>query len=100
VARFTAGPLQVTPELARADFEACAAFDVRTRLPGVTAPTLILAGSEDQLVGAGRTRQLAAGIAGSRLEVVADAGHMVMQEQPARVNAALTEFLAGSSRTE
>jgi 3-oxoadipate enol-lactonase/3-oxoadipate enol-lactonase/4-carboxymuconolactone decarboxylase len=99
VARFTAGPLQVTPEIARADFEACAAFDVRARLQEVTAPTLILAGAEDQLMSAGRARQLAAGIAGSRLELVADAGHMVMQEQPARVNAALTEFLAGPHRT-
>ena len=95
VARFTNGPLQVTRELARADFEACARFDVRQRLAEITAPTLILAGAEDQLMSVGRTLQLTAGIANSQLHTIPDAGHMLMQEQPTEVNATLLTFVDG-----
>lgn len=93
VARFTGGPLQVTREQARADFEACARFDVRQRLGDIAVPTLILAGAEDQLVGAGRMAQLASGIADSQLHTIPDAGHMLMQEQPVKVNGAMQAFL-------
>jgi len=93
VARFTNGPLQVTRDQARADFEACARFDVRQRLGEITAPTLILAGAQDQLMGAGRIQQLASGIVGSQHRTLEDAGHMLMQERPAAVNEALHAFL-------
>ncbi len=95
VARFTNGPLQVTAELARADFEACAAFDVRHRLAEITAPALILAGGLDQLIGGGRLKQLAGGIAHSSVQTIDGAGHMLMQEQPTAVNEALGAFLSG-----
>ncbi len=93
VARFTTGPLQVSRDQARADFEACARFDVRQRLEKIAVPTLLIAGDKDQLVSAGRMGQLAAGIIDSRIRTVPNAGHMVMQEQPATVNGAIGEFL-------
>jgi 3-oxoadipate enol-lactonase / 4-carboxymuconolactone decarboxylase len=94
VARYTGGPLQATPEAVLADFEACHAFDARDRLAGVSVPTLVLWGEADALVGGGRVKQLAGGIPGSRLVSIPGAGHMAMQEQPARVNEALQQFLS------
>lgn len=92
VERFTAAPLQVTREQAQADFEACAGFDVRHRLAEISAPTLVLAGAQDQLVSAGRIQQLVAGLAASELHTIEDAGHMLMQEQPTVVNRTLERF--------
>ncbi len=91
--RFATGPLQVDLAQARADFEACASFDVRHRLDEVVVPTLVLAGDQDHLISAGRARQLAAGIPSSRLCWVEGAGHMLMQEMSEEVNDALRRFL-------
>jgi pimeloyl-ACP methyl ester carboxylesterase len=38
---------------------------------------------------------MAAAIAGARLEIIAECGHMLTLEQPERVNALLTDWLAG-----
>jgi len=93
VARFVNGPLQVSRAQAKADFDACARFDVRKRLGDIRAPTLVLSGAQDQLVGAGRIAQLASGIADCQVRTIQDAGHMVMQEQPAEVNEAIETFV-------
>lgn len=92
VTRFADAPLQVTREQAQADFEACARFDVRHRLGEISAPVLVLAGAQDLLVGAGRIQQLAAGLPACELHTIEDAGHMLMQEQPAVVNRTLEQF--------
>ena len=93
IERYTTGPIQASVFTALGDFQACNHFDVRARLPEITAPTLILAGEDDQLVGAGRTKQLEASIPNSRLVTVAQAGHMLMHERPDETNAALASFL-------
>jgi 2-succinyl-6-hydroxy-2,4-cyclohexadiene-1-carboxylate synthase len=51
------------------------------RLPGIAAPTLVIAGALDA-VGAERARSVAAGIARARLEVVAGVGHTPHLEAP------------------
>lgn len=94
VARFTGAPIQSSPEVVRADFEACQAFDLRERLGGIGAPALVLGGEADALVGAGRLRQLAGGLSRAELLVLPDAGHMVMQEAPDEVNAAIRRFVS------
>ena len=65
--------------------EALAAFDVRTELGRVGVPTLVLAGSEDQVTGPAEARTLVAGIPDARLAVVPGASHLVPVEQPAAV---------------
>ncbi|MFI7412047.1 4-carboxymuconolactone decarboxylase [Streptomyces sp. NPDC049627] len=65
--------------------EALAAFDVRPRLGGVTVPTLVLVGSDDQVTGPAEARTLVAGIPDARLAVVPGASHLVPVEQPAAV---------------
>jgi len=93
VDRYTQGPLQCTADTARADFEACQGFDVRDRLAQIALPCLVLGGTADALVGAGRWNQLVAGLPDAELALVPGAGHMVMQERPEVVNPALTAFV-------
>ncbi|WP_328751549.1 4-carboxymuconolactone decarboxylase [Streptomyces sp. NBC_00285] len=65
--------------------EALAAFDVRADLASVGVPTLVLAGSDDQVTGPAEARTLVAGIPDARLAVVPGASHLVPVEQPAAV---------------
>jgi pimeloyl-ACP methyl ester carboxylesterase len=51
-------------------------FDVTDRLWRVDAPTLVLAGSKDVVVTAGRQRALAEAISGARYEMIDGAGHV------------------------
>ncbi len=50
---------------------------VTDRLAEIDVPTLVLAGARDQVVPLARTRQVADGIPGARLEIDPDCGHTV-----------------------
>jgi pimeloyl-ACP methyl ester carboxylesterase len=86
------------PLVTLADYLACDRFDVRPRLGAIRTPTLVVAGTEDRLTPVTYGRGLAEGIAGARLVEIAEAGHFPQLEQPAAVNAAIREFLAGLPR--
>jgi 3-oxoadipate enol-lactonase len=73
--------------------DAIAAFDVRDRVGGITAPTLVLAGAEDPATTGELMRELAEGIPGAQFVVVPGAGHLPNATHPAEVNAALREHL-------
>ena len=60
-------------------------------LPDVKVPTLLIWGEQDSIVPLACARQFESGIPGARLEVVADAGHVVEIEQPEQTAA----FIAG-----
>jgi pimeloyl-ACP methyl ester carboxylesterase len=68
--------------------------DVRPVLAAITCPTLVLVGDGDELTPPPLSREIAAAIAGSRLVVVADCGHLSTMERPDAVNGALTEWMA------
>lgn len=68
--------------------------DSTPTLSTINAPTLVIVGEEDTLTPATEARALHAGIAASRLEVLAQAGHLSNLERPASFNAVVTEFLA------
>ncbi len=61
----------------------------------ITAPTLVIVGSEDAATPVAKAEVIAAAIRGSRLDVLAGVGHVSTLEDPARINALLTDFLAG-----
>jgi pimeloyl-ACP methyl ester carboxylesterase len=61
-------------------------------LRSIRVPTLVVAGEHD-MVRDDHTRALAAAIPGSRLWIVAGAGHTVIAEEPELVNRVVTEFL-------
>jgi pimeloyl-ACP methyl ester carboxylesterase len=63
-------------------------------LSRITAPTLVVVGSEDAATAPARSERLAAAIPGAQLTVVPAAGHSSTVEQPDRVTALLAEFLA------
>lgn len=67
------------------DLEACNGFDRRADLARVKAPTLVLAGKSDNLTPPALGRELAEAIPGARLEIVENAGHFIMIEQPEAV---------------
>lgn len=69
--------------------------DVRPLLPSIKCPTLVLVGDGDELTPPPLSQEIAAGIAGSRLVVVPDCGHLSTMERPEYVNKALTEWMAG-----
>jgi pimeloyl-ACP methyl ester carboxylesterase len=73
------------PQVVHADFLACDAFDVRSRLAGIGAPTLVVGGTADRMTPAEFARFLADEIPGAELHLVEDGGHMVMSEFPARM---------------
>ncbi|MFN2120631.1 MAG: alpha/beta fold hydrolase [Anaerolineales bacterium] len=75
------------------DFLACNAFDASPRVSGLDMPTLVVCGEQDRMTPPHSSHWLRSHIAGSRLELVPHAGHMVMLEQPDAVTALLDQFL-------
>ncbi len=70
-----------------------ARIDSRPLLGAVRCPTLVACGEADALTPPEHAREIAAGIPGARLELLAGAGHMLTMEQPARVAALLVRWL-------
>jgi pimeloyl-ACP methyl ester carboxylesterase len=92
VAGLIAGAPPVTPGMRRhLDLDARA--DLRGLLPRITAPTLVIGLSQDQVVPAGRARLLHDAIPGSRYAEI-DSGHLVVFEQPAELTRLCQDFLA------
>ncbi|MFY1621026.1 alpha/beta fold hydrolase [Micromonospora sp. WMMD736] len=60
----------------------------------ITCPTLIVGGGRDRLVPVASLEDVADAIPGARWEIMPDAGHHPMFEQPEVFNALLIEFLA------
>ncbi len=67
--------------------------DSRPTLASIDVPTLVVVGETDVLTPPSTARSIHQGVAGSRLEIIAGAGHMPPVEQPARFAAVLRAFL-------
>ncbi|MBD3678999.1 MAG: alpha/beta fold hydrolase [Rhodobacteraceae bacterium] len=67
--------------------------DRQETLRGVTVPTLVLCGQEDQLCPVERHRLMHDLVPGSRLEILPGAAHLPTLEQPLATNAALARWL-------
>lgn len=85
---------RVPAKAAYRDFTACDRFDVMDSTAMIRAKTLIIAGEADMMTPLKYALYLNQHIGGSRLVTLADAGHMVMMEKSAEVNAALEQFFA------
>lgn len=81
------------PQLLHDDFLACDHFDVRAQASSLTVPTLIICGIADKMTPVKSSEALHQAIAGSQLQLVDEAGHMVMLEQPAAVAALVKNWL-------
>lgn len=80
-------------ELIHADLSACDAFDVMDKVQEIAVPTLIVVGEDDLLTPVKYASFLNQAIAGSKIEILPRAGHLVMMEQPELFNEALGAFL-------
>jgi pimeloyl-ACP methyl ester carboxylesterase len=67
-----------------AQMQAIAAHDTSARLPALEVPTLIVHGTEDQLLPVGNARLLASLIPSSSLEILDGVGHLFFWERPER----------------
>jgi pimeloyl-ACP methyl ester carboxylesterase len=67
--------------------------DSRPTLGVIMCPTLMLVGEQDQGTPLELAREIAAGIAGARLVIVPDCGHLSTLERPQAVTKALIEWM-------
>lgn len=75
--------------------EAVAArVDGRARLDAIAVPTLVAVGADDLMTPPALAEEIAALIAGARLRVIADCGHLPPIEKPAETAALIREWLA------
>jgi pimeloyl-ACP methyl ester carboxylesterase len=88
--------IQTKPEAFAAQVDAILAMsdDMRGELESITAPTLVITGSQDTLTPLGDAEELAELITTSRLYVLRGAAHGLMAEAPNSFNDAVLRFLA------
>lgn len=70
-------------------------FDLRSRLQGISAPTLVITGDDDFICGPLCAAEITGAIPGAREVIVGDAGHMVFVEQPRAFHDEVADFLGG-----
>jgi pimeloyl-ACP methyl ester carboxylesterase len=68
-------------------------FDLRDRLPNITAPTLVITGDDDFICGPICAREISAAIPLAREVIVGDSGHMIFVEQPQAFHDEVADFL-------
>jgi len=74
---------------------ACAARrDVTGQLAGITAPALVVCGSDDVFFPPSLHADLAAGIPGAELVVISEAGHISCADRPEEFTATVSDFLS------
>jgi haloalkane dehalogenase len=78
------------------DFSKLEAY--RGRLAALGVPTLIIWGARDRFAPVGGAHRFHKEIPGSKLVVLEDAGHWLVEEQPDRVAATVREFLASHAK--
>lgn len=74
------------------------AIEYEEQLGKISKPTLILAGEHDRTCTPRAARELHAGIPGSELVILPNAGHMTYIEQPDKYFAAVRDFFARNPR--
>jgi pimeloyl-ACP methyl ester carboxylesterase len=77
-----------------AQLQAILAWESFSRLPQITAPTLVIHGKADRLVPPGNGELIAARIPGAQLVLLEHASHLFSTDQPEASHSAILEFLA------
>ncbi|MGW9429482.1 alpha/beta fold hydrolase [Streptomyces decoyicus] len=67
--------------------------EIQARYGEIEPPTLICWGAQDSWIPVAKGHELASRIPGSRLRVIEGAGHLVQEDAPAELTAALSEFV-------
>ncbi len=84
---------RIPSHIVHCNYKICDKFDVMDKLGDIKVPTLIICGSDDKLTPIKYSGYMEKHIPNSNLQIVNDAGHMVMLEQPEVVNKAIEDFI-------
>ena len=84
---------KVDPEVLYGDFLACDRLDISDAVKQIKVPTLIICGTEDKMTPPANSESLRDSIPGAQLALIAEAGHLVMMEDPEAFNEALKTFV-------
>lgn len=87
---------RTSSSVALIDWMAADAFDRMEALSAIACPTLVVAGTHDQLTPEKYAQYLATGIRGAKLDLLYGAAHMCTAERPAEVARRVRDFLAGA----
>jgi 3-oxoadipate enol-lactonase len=85
------------PEGFSAQLQAILAWEAYSRLPQITASTLVIHGVNDRLVPHGNAGLIARRIPGADVLDLAEAGHIFFTDQPAAAHRAVLEFLSAQT---
>jgi pimeloyl-ACP methyl ester carboxylesterase len=69
-------------------------YDVRPRLSGIAAPTLVLTGRHDRIAPPDASDEIVRGIPGAEQAIFEQSGHRLMREENARFLQTVRDFLA------
>jgi pimeloyl-ACP methyl ester carboxylesterase len=86
--------MRCRPEVLYGDFLACDRFDTMNEVEKIDLPTLVLCGAEDELTPVKYSQFLHSRIRHSKIEILPNAGHMVMMESSQAFNEEIREFIA------
>ena len=67
--------------------------EIQDRYDTIALPVMVCWGGDDTWIPADRGQELASRIPGARLEIIPGAGHLVQEDKPAELTAALVAFL-------
>jgi 3-oxoadipate enol-lactonase len=77
--------------------EAIAGMDLGQEIPGITAPTLVIAGAQDLALPSEHGRAIAQAVPGARFELLEPAAHLASVERADAVNELIYDHLGGSA---
>jgi pimeloyl-ACP methyl ester carboxylesterase len=89
----TADLRDVDPRVVHSDYAACNEFDMMSEIGNIAAPALVLVGEHDRMTPPAYAQHLVRSLPNAVLEVIPNAGHMAMLEQPQAVNDAICRFV-------
>lgn len=81
------------PGVLYGDWKAYAQFDLSARLETLPVPACVVCGQNDRLTPPGQSRHLTQVLTNARLEIMPDAGHLLLLEQPHNLALSLSAFL-------
>jgi pimeloyl-ACP methyl ester carboxylesterase len=81
------------PEILYGDFLACDGLDITEAAKQIRVPALVVCGAEDKMMPLAHSEALRDAIPGAQMAVIAEAGHMVMMEEPEAFNEVLKQFV-------
>jgi len=85
--------LECPAEIMHGDFSACDEYSMMGRVAEIELPSLVLCGTDDVLAPPRNSEYLCENMLAASLEMIEDAGHMVMVEQPIRVGESIHRFV-------